>query len=362
MSWYLGEIRMFAGRIAPRNWAFCDGRELPIDNTRELFDLIGTTYGGNGTSMFKLPDLRGRVPINQGTRSGRGTYGMVYTHTLADPGPTYALGQAGGVEEVTLTADQLPAHTHTLMASEDVANTRSPAGNALAKAAGTVYTSNPGRGLAPLATSAIAPNAGAGAKHTNMQPFVCTNFIIALEGGVPSANAQLGETGEPFIGEIRMFSFGFSHRSWAPCDGRLISDRNNPVLFGVLNPTTPGNTVALPTFEPGRIPIGSGQGTGLTARRARDQGGEQMVTLDGSQLPAHTHQMYAATEAGQTNLPAGAFTGTGSSLYATSTNPQPMAQSLAPNPSIGTNASHNNLMPYLTVYFCIALEGLFPSG
>src|SRR6516165_9248553 len=99
---YVGEIRMFAGNFAPAGWMFCEGQLLPISEYETLFNLIGTTYGGDGQSTFALPDLRGRLPLHQG--SG------------------YVIGQSGGAETVTLTTQQMPVHSHSLMASSDSAN------------------------------------------------------------------------------------------------------------------------------------------------------------------------------------------------------------------------------------------------
>src|SRR3954453_6845221 len=109
---YIGEIRLFGGNFAPAGWAFCDGSTLPISEYDTLFNLIGTTYGGDGQETFALPDLRGRVPVHQGTASG----------------PTFQLGESGGTESVTLTAQQIPAHSHSLLASGSQGTDNSPAG------------------------------------------------------------------------------------------------------------------------------------------------------------------------------------------------------------------------------------------
>src|SRR5213075_1703642 len=108
---YVGEIRMFAGNFAPAGWMFCDGQLLPISENETLFQLIGTTYGGDGESTFALPDLRGRIPIHQGTGTD---------------GTTYTLAEAGGVESVTLTTNQIPSHTHPMLGSGDPASQRNP--------------------------------------------------------------------------------------------------------------------------------------------------------------------------------------------------------------------------------------------
>jgi microcystin-dependent protein len=172
---YLGEIKMFAGNFAPVGWALCDGSLLPINQNTPLFSLLGTTYGGNGTTTFALPDLRGRFPMNAGT-------GANLTPRV--------LGDVGGQETVTLTAAQMPAHTHTVAAGADstVATTDQPQ-NALP---GRNASATPSYGKTvntTMASSAIvvAP-AGGGQPHPNMPPFVCVNFIIALTGIFPARN------------------------------------------------------------------------------------------------------------------------------------------------------------------------------
>ncbi|MBX9806770.1 MAG: tail fiber protein [Flavobacteriaceae bacterium] len=162
---YVGEIRMFAGNFAPAGWMFCEGQLLPIAENETLFQLIGTTYGGDGQSTFALPDLRGRIPIHQGNG--------------------FILAETGGVEEVTLTANQIPAHTHPLLATTDIANSGNP-GNALLSSTAT------GNKIYAEATANIAVNnnsiatVGGSQPHTNFQPYLCVDFIISLFGIFPS--------------------------------------------------------------------------------------------------------------------------------------------------------------------------------
>jgi microcystin-dependent protein len=160
---FIGEIRMFAGNFAPAGWAFCDGTILPISENDALFALIGTTYGGDGQTTFALPDLRSRVPIHQGNG--------------------FTLAQAGGEEQVTLTVNQMPAHTHVPQANSGTGTQSSPAGNVWANSANYPYSSN-----AP--TAAMDPQAisldGGSQPHDNMIPFLVVNFIISLFGIFPS--------------------------------------------------------------------------------------------------------------------------------------------------------------------------------
>jgi microcystin-dependent protein len=166
---FVGEIRMFAGNFAPRGWAFCDGQLLAISQNDALFSLFGTTYGGDGQTTFGLPDLRGRVPIHQGTGPG-----------LANR----RIGEKGGQENVTLTTAQLPPHGHALNASSDTATSTDPAANVPANAATTnIYGSD--APFEALNAQAVT-NTGGGRDHANEMPFLCVNFIVALSGVYPS--------------------------------------------------------------------------------------------------------------------------------------------------------------------------------
>ncbi len=161
---YVGEIRMFAGNFAPAGWMFCEGQLLPISENETLFQLIGTTYGGDGQETFALPDLRGRLPIHQGNG--------------------FILAETGGAEEITLTVNQIPAHTHPLLASGDVASTPNP-GNCVFSAplTATPYFANPpDTAMSPQAISPV----GGSQPHANFHPYLCVDFIISLFGIFPS--------------------------------------------------------------------------------------------------------------------------------------------------------------------------------
>lgn len=160
---YIGEIRMFAGSFAPVGWSFCNGSLLPISEYDTLFFVIGTTYGGDGESTFALPDLQSRVPIHMGNG--------------------YNLGQTGGAESVTLTTQQIPAHSHALIASTDVATLASPANAVTGQVASKLYRV-PGA-TAPM-NSGLLSGAGGSQPHDNMQPYLTINYIISLFGIFPS--------------------------------------------------------------------------------------------------------------------------------------------------------------------------------
>ena len=156
---------MFGGNFAPAGWMFCEGQLLPISENDVLFSLIGTTYGGDGISTFALPDLRGRIPIHQG--SG------------------YTVGQRGGVEQVTLTVNQIPVHTHGAQAQAGPGNQSSPAGGIWAASALNQYAPYPGSG-APKMNAATVQTAGGGLPHNNFMPYLTVSFIISLFGIYPS--------------------------------------------------------------------------------------------------------------------------------------------------------------------------------
>lgn len=165
---YVGEIRLFAGNFAPSGWMFCDGALLPISENETLFQLIGTTYGGDGQSTFALPDLRGRLPVHQGSASTG----------------TYVLGELGGAESVTVTTQQLPAHSHPLVASNAVGDTVSPAGQLPAQSFNVLpYLNDPPDGN--MNAAGIAP-VGGSQPHDNMHPFTALSFILSLFGIFPS--------------------------------------------------------------------------------------------------------------------------------------------------------------------------------
>ncbi len=162
---YIGEIRMFAGNFAPAGWMFCSGQLLPISENETLFQLIGTTYGGDGVTTFALPNLQSRVPIHQGNG--------------------FVLAETGGAEEVTLSVTQIPGHSHVPAASTD-GGSDNPAGNFWAKStAGKPYVA-PGGAIVSMNTATMGSPVGGSQPHDNMAPFLCITYIISLFGIFPS--------------------------------------------------------------------------------------------------------------------------------------------------------------------------------
>jgi microcystin-dependent protein len=161
---YVGEIRMFAGNFAPAGWMFCEGQLVAISELETLFNLIGTTYGGDGQSTFALPDLRGRLPVHFGNG--------------------FTLAETGGVETVTLTVSQIPAHTHPVLASMNSGNATSPQGAVPAQdQLVQIY-----RAQAPNQNfnAQAVGSTGGSQPHNNFQPYLCVDFIISLFGIFPS--------------------------------------------------------------------------------------------------------------------------------------------------------------------------------
>jgi len=155
---------MFAGNFAPAGWMFCEGQLLLISQHQALYALLGPRYGGDGWTTFALPDLRGRVPVHQGNG--------------------FALAEKRGAERITLTASEIPVHTHTLSASGYLGNAAAPENNVLSRSpSASVYLE--GGVTVNLAAQAIAPGSGSQA-HANLQPYLCINFMIALVGSYPS--------------------------------------------------------------------------------------------------------------------------------------------------------------------------------
>jgi microcystin-dependent protein len=161
---YVGEIRMFAGNFAPAGWMFCEGQLLPISEYETLFNLIGTTYGGDGQSTFALPDLRGRIPLHFGNG--------------------FTLAETGGVETVTLTVSQIPTHSHPLLATTSIATQQNVSPNVMAQASlfNPYININP---TSPMASQAVSSTGGS-QPHNNFQPYLCVDFIISLFGIFPS--------------------------------------------------------------------------------------------------------------------------------------------------------------------------------
>jgi microcystin-dependent protein len=314
---------MFGGNFAPAGWKYCEGQILPITEYETLFILIGTTYGGDGESTFGLPDMRGRLPIHFGNG--------------------FVLSETGGVEEVQLTTSQIPTHSHALLATTRFASQTDPQNAvpaAMNIAGSDLYLPNAsGATLNPATLSSY----GGSQPHTNMQPYLCVSFIISLFG---------------------IFPFNFAPQGWAFCDGQLLPLSQNTALFSLLGTTYGGDgksNFALPNLQ-GCAPMHPGQGPGLSLHDLGETGGSDDVQLIGSEIPGHSHNVTASALAATSQTPSatvGLARSRGFAAYSTST--AGLVQ-LSPNAigPVGNDLPHNNLMPYLTLNFCIALQGVFP--
>jgi|ERR1051326_791320 microcystin-dependent protein len=164
---FVGEIRMFGGSFAPAGWAFCQGQLIPISENDTLFNLIGTTYGGDGQSTFALPDLSGRVPMHVGG--------------------THILGEAAGTETVTLTVSQIPAHSHSVLCNANNGTQSTPVNNFFAGAGVQLYVDSSVANPQNMNSGIVQPDGGS-QPHENMAPFLVISFIISLFGIFPSQN------------------------------------------------------------------------------------------------------------------------------------------------------------------------------
>ena len=164
---FLGELKIISWNFAPKGWALSNGQQLPINQNQALFSLFGTMYGGNGQTTFALPDMRGRAPVHVGAG--------------------FTQGQAGGQESHTLTLSEMPAHTHFINANSTDGDDNTPTNHLLAREVGSVYR-NPAAGNLIALNPAIISNVGGSQPHTNVQPYLVLNYVVALIGIFPSRN------------------------------------------------------------------------------------------------------------------------------------------------------------------------------
>jgi microcystin-dependent protein len=331
---YVGEVRMFAGTFAPSGWAFCNGQLLAISENDVLYQLIGTTYGGDGISTFALPNMQGRVPLHNG--SG------------------YTVGEAGGTEAVALTVNEIPAHSHAAGVSSKYGSTNSPDGTMPARSTLNQFTDTVGT-LASMNSN--VGSSGGGQPHSNMQPYLAVNFIICTSGITASEGGSLDSYVEPFVSEIRWVAFSFAPGGWALCNGQVLTINQNAALFSLIGTTYGGNgttNFALPDLR-GKIPIhckGSEHPMGQT-------GGEQSHILSLNELPAHSHSLSASKDAATAKSPYNqTFAVTTTSSYGYVADSQSSSLATA---SVGGSQAHTNMQPYLCLNAIIATQGFFPS-
>jgi microcystin-dependent protein len=351
---YIGQISMFGFNFAPQGWAFCHGQFLSIQQNVPLFEVIGSTYGGNNATFFVLPNLPG-VPVGAGQGPG---------------GSPYPLGASGGETTVTLIESELPAHGHAFNAVTDQATSGSSDGNQLARAfaaqartdnVANFYSANPGNAETSLAPDAIMPS-GSGRPHNNMQPYLALNFCIATQGVMPQREgAPVAQT--PLLGEIAIYAFDSPPPGWVLCDGQLLQISQNQALFSPVGLTFGGDgmrTFALPDLR-SRVPLGFG-GMNIFSQI----GGEEFHVLTDTEMPSHSHALMAdaisTTGIGHTPSPEtvlGRSSGVvvpGNTPFAADLYASGAANTMLGEQSIGNSGggqAHENRMRSLAVSFCI---------
>ncbi|WP_338044209.1 phage tail protein [Paenibacillus oryzisoli] len=329
---YVGEIRMFGGTFAPNGWFFCHGQMLAISQYESLFSLIGTIYGGDGASTFALPNLQSRIPMHRGDGS--------------------TLGEQGGVEEVALTVNQIPPHSHAFGVSSKFGSTNTPEGTVLARSTLNQFTDTAGA----TQTTGILESAGGNVPHSNMQPYLAINYIICWDGSYPSPEGGMPEYEEPFLTELRWVAFNFAPVGWVLCNGQTLSIAQNQALFSLVGTTYGGNgqtTFVLPDLQ-NRIPIHMGEGHIIG-----EAGGEKTHTLTTNEIPAHIHSLRASMNAADSKtLDNHTFGKTTTSSYGYVVDSVSNGTVLA---NSGGGQAHENRQPYLCLHAIMATQGVFPS-
>jgi microcystin-dependent protein len=358
-SLFIGEIRPFAGSLVPAGWLRCDGSLVSSTEQAALFAVIGTTFGGDGTS-FCLPDLRGRAVVGTGQGTGLSNYTMA---------------QTGGQETVVLREAELPGHQHNLLgtmkASTAAATTRQP------------FDTTPARGedmyLKPAEVPAdtFAANTiqgqtdvvGEGKAHDNMQPSLAVSYIIASQGIKPQdykadPYPQLDAT-LPYITQIQLVAFDFIPDMFVRCEGQVLLKASYPPAFALLGARYGGDgttTFGIPDLR-SRVPYGQraevGQGT---------KTGTETVSVSLAQLPKHSHNFTGTVQAGYLSVsdspgfmyPAASET----NQYSTEPADSDMAENAVrgtTTPTPGTGEAHENRQPFIALHYLLSLGGVYPS-
>ncbi|MBS1829466.1 MAG: tail fiber protein [Acidobacteria bacterium] len=335
---YVGAILCVAFNRIPQGWVPCDGRLLLPAQYSALYAVIGNRYGGTPNFNFAVPDIRSRI--------------------LRGPDKQIPIATQEGVENVQLNAAQSAPHTHKVQVNSGPANTPTLAKNLLSAGAsrGIAVYAPPGNAV-DLDAASISQTGGSDA-HSNLQPYLPINFLIAHSGYFPD---QPLPDSDPFTGEIRIYPWGLIPRNWAACNGQSLSVASYPTLFGLIGNAFGGdgvNNFKLPDLR-GRTPLGAGQGPNLSNYPIGQQGGAETISLTTSQMPQHSHQPHAVSGAATTINPSGAMLATGASVFAKG--PDNSALNTNTIASAGVGEGHDNMMPFLSLNFCICLTGLYPT-
>jgi microcystin-dependent protein len=388
MEGFIGEIRMFAGDFAPKGWHFCDGSTIPIEKSQALYLIIKTYYGGDGTSTFALPDLRGRVPVG----AGQGP-------VLANIG----IGEWGGKEDNVLDFFEMPVHAHSALTTGNATinvsatsgtNSLPAEGNSIAamvtgsgRTATTVNAFNNSTPNTPLNLLSVGVGAnmtvnkaGGNQAHSNMQPSIALRYIICV-----SRDERLIIEGT--LSEIRLFGGSNVPVNWAKCEGQLLSINENQALFSLLGTTYGGDgqtTFALPDLR-ARTALASGRSRPDKNYTLGEMGGTVKVGLTSHNLPQHNHPTTVDTNPrlivsvssanGNVSTPAegstiaaanvgGRVPAPASGFNAATPNTPLNAGSLSFHPTdyqlAGGINTHNNMQPYLGLNYIICVDGSYP--
>lgn len=372
MSEYLGTIKLFAGDFAPHNWAFCDGRMLNIGKNYYLFNIIGFLYGGSGDE-FALPDLRGRTVIGVNMKADGDKNKLI-------------AGAKGGQEQITLTHDNLPEHSHTLKAGNIDADEESPKGTVFAKTKGTIEWDKRESKMAPVISTSYQSDVqnlkpmvpgtismeGAGLAHNNIQPYLGSNYIICIEGIYIAPGSA--EVMDGTIGEIIPFAGNKAPVGWAFCEGQEVAISLNEGLFSIVGTKYGGDgrvTFGLPDLRL-RVPIGLRDEPDQSKFYLGQQGGTATVNLSEEQMPRHKHDIHANDSKGDDYKAGSHFIAQSighqktdiDNTYVNNTylkndpDVNMAAESLS---KTGSNTPHDNLQPYLACHYIICMAGLYPN-
>jgi microcystin-dependent protein len=327
---FVGEIRLMASDHLPEEWASCDGQLLSRGEAFILWLLLGQTFGGDGMDQFALPDLRGRVPLRAA--------------------PTHPHAQAGGKETVTLTVADLPGHTHALRASDSDGTRAEPMGNVWARSEGRGF----GDGAPDASMHALSlAAAGSGQAHENLMPFLGLRSIVSMNGRA----LEDTEVQDVYLGEIRLFASDQIPAGWVPCDGQLLPVSQNRPLFDLMGDKFGGSggMFAVPDLT-GRIPIHRGPG-----RPLGEPGGEEAHTLTTNELSSHSHEARAASMPGDDPSPVGRSWGVQSAGLAYTDGAPDVSLNATAVSATGGGGAHENMPPFLTLQFCMSLQGEDPT-
>lgn len=344
----LGEIRVFAGNYAPSGWALCNGQMMSVSNYQALYSILGTSYGGNGSSTFALPNLCGRVPMGAGQGSGLSNY---------------ALGSTGGSSTITYTVANLPAHSHTITinGSADAANSDTPKGALPATTGSNSYATSANGSMASGTLSVTVGADGGNAPQNNMQPYLGLSYIIALQGIYQGAD-------QPYLGEIRLYAGSIIPDGWHACDGSSIQTMQNQALYSLIGTTYGGTSTAfcLPDLR-SRVPINQGANAGIAYVEGTN-GGEESQTLTQAQMAKHTHTATAVMQVysgiGNANTPIGNYPAINpqrGNEFTTTTTSSSTLTTIATN-ATGSGMAVSNVQPYCTIQYIICTSGgIYPS-